>query len=218
MRISFQHVKTAKTNAHTSQILELKIRWGKPNLSLDSDFFIFLLHSNFLLCWNLIDSKCCCWLLSQFLPAPKPQSENLPQRRLFKMSLTATATVKRKIFTESIMKMCHRHTNLIFNLFTSPHRPPARFPSHFPRWWHQQPPPCMLARIQTTRTLSSFIIRAQDVAEAALSNRLLLPELFSCVVADVTRTSPSVCYSAAVSCAGTIKGEEITLMLSPWQC
>lgn len=27
------------------------------------------------------------------------------------------------------MKMCHRHTNLIFNLFTSPHH---AFPSQFP--------------------------------------------------------------------------------------
>lgn len=46
--------------------------------------------------------------------------------RLFKMSLTASATAagkcKEEIFTENIMKMCHKHTNLIFNLFAStPH-------------------------------------------------------------------------------------------------
>ena len=137
--------KTAKTIAHTLQgILNYtwvkrgggKLRKTKPFTRENSSSRH---HLNSLPCRNLIDSKWCCaacsvsdfsffFLSKLFLYLKRSFNHFNNQRwwRLFKMSLTATAAAaragkckERKIFTEHIMKMCHRHTNLIFNLFAS---------------------------------------------------------------------------------------------------
>jgi hypothetical protein len=105
------------------------------------------------------------------------------------MSLTAAAAqqqqqqenVKRKIFTEHIMEMCHRHTNLIFNLFRIPSFSP--FLSFLISLMAQAAAATHTCSLRTNNregsssssTFPSFIIRAQDVA-----SNLLFPSVCEC--------------------------------------
>lgn len=182
----------------------------------------------------------------QFLPVLKPQSEifhNDDDYLKCHWQPQQQRDVKRKIFTESIMKMCHRHTNLIFNLFTSPHpllpcHVLPYFPSHFPRslFFPLMAPTadvfrtCMLSMIKTTAHTHIFFIHYScsrcyqliAIASSSSSSLIFVCGCHCCCwcYLNLAELKFSVCFSKAmmVSCVRTIKGEEITLMFSPWQC